>query len=134
GIEQADALDVRARQERPEGAAEDVSRAEEQHELGVGAAAPAAGRRRMELAIEHEPERDVPAADRGQHGPPPGHRIRPRPPQRSHTPLRVMKVTLKRHNSVTSGQRSRGAVNSLEGEGYSSGAARRASPVAILTP
>ena len=45
GVEQADPLHVRARQERPECAAENIGRAKQQHELDAGRAAELPGRR-----------------------------------------------------------------------------------------
>ncbi len=127
-VEQADPLDVRARQERPEGAAENIGRAEEQHELGPGRAAERPGRAFEEVAVEQKPNRDIGPADQAQKAPPPSHGIRPgqgprlrqgprprpgpRPPFHTHEPLldrplRVTGLTCDRSNFVTNCGRSR---------------------------
>jgi hypothetical protein len=75
GVEQADALNIRARQHRAEGAAEDIGRAEHEHRLRVGGAARAAQRVGLELVVKHEPGCDIRAAHQGQETPPPRQRI-----------------------------------------------------------
>ena len=75
GVEQADPLHVRARQERPEGAAEHIGGTKQQHELNAEGAANRTGGLLVKLAIQQEPDRDIDAADQAQQAPPPGHRV-----------------------------------------------------------
>src|SRR6266851_7448454 len=71
GVEQADPLNIRARKERPERAAKNIGRTEQEHDLDAGGAE-AADRLFVELAVQQEPNRDIYAADQGQQTPPPG--------------------------------------------------------------
>jgi hypothetical protein len=71
GVEQADALHVGARQERSERAAEHIAGAEQEHQPDIRTAAGAAGNRRIELAVQHEPDEDVGTAYKRQGAPPP---------------------------------------------------------------
>jgi hypothetical protein len=77
GVEQADPLHIGARQKRPEGAAENIGRTEQQHDPDAGRAAGSTSRLERKLAIQHEPDGDIDAAHQRQQAPPPGHGIRP---------------------------------------------------------
>jgi len=68
-------LHVRARQQRAEGAAKHVGRAEQQHQFEAGRAGDSTGRLLVELMVQREPDRDVGAADQRQQAPPPGQRV-----------------------------------------------------------
>ena len=70
-VDQADPLNIRARQERSEGAAEHICGAESEHQVDARRAAGSADLRFLKGAVQPEPDRDVDAAHQRQQTPPP---------------------------------------------------------------
>ena len=80
-------LNIGAREHGSKGAAEDVGRAQQDHELDAENAAPAKGRALAELPMERAPQRDIRQADENQEAPPNRDWISPIQPVEAHRTL-----------------------------------------------